>query len=60
MKTVFDNRMVAHVWAQRTQAYGRSSNGQFYFEAGTLFSYGSHYIVAKFVSMRELGLLIEA
>lgn len=50
MKTVFDNHMLAHVWAQRSQPYGRTSNGNFYFEAGTLYSYGSHFKVAKFVA----------
>ena len=52
MKTVFDNHMLAHVWAQRSQAYGKTSNGNFYFDAGTLYSYGSHFKVAKFVSTR--------
>lgn len=50
MKTVFDNNMLAHVWAQRSQPYGKTSNGNFYFDAGTLYSYGSHFKVAKFVA----------
>lgn len=49
MKTVFENRMVAHVWAQRNQAQGRSSNGQFYFNGDTIYSYGSHFPIASFV-----------
>lgn len=44
--TVFDNDMVAHVWAQGKQSMGRSHNGNFYFEAETLYSYGRHYPVA--------------
>ena len=43
-KTVFDNAMTAHVWAQLTQPEGRSNNGNFYFEGPTLFSYGRHFI----------------
>lgn len=39
MKTVFPNHMVAHVWAQQNQATGRSANGNFWFEGGTLYSY---------------------
>lgn len=39
MKTVFSNHMVAHVWAQQNQATGRSANGNFRFEGGTLYSY---------------------
>jgi hypothetical protein len=45
MPQVFDNYMTAHVWAQQTQESGRSSNGNFYFEGRTLYSYGSHYVV---------------
>ena len=45
MKTVFDNGMVAHVWAQQTQAEGRSNNGNLYFRDAALFSYGAHYCI---------------
>lgn len=45
MPTVFDNSMVAHVWAQNRQSGGRSSNGNFYFSGRTLYSYGSHFAV---------------
>lgn len=38
-KTVFDNHMVAHVWAQRTQDSGRSHNGNFHFDGDTIYSY---------------------
>jgi hypothetical protein len=44
-KSVFDNSMVAHIWAQQVQDFGRSSNGNFYFEGATLYSYGTHYAV---------------
>lgn len=37
MKTVFDNRMCAHVWAQRTQTEGRSDN--MHFEGDVIYSY---------------------
>lgn len=42
---VFSNDMVSHVWAQQRQESGRSSNGQFYFQGRTLYSYGSHFPV---------------
>lgn len=29
MKTVFDNRMLAHVWASQSQPYGRSGSMKF-------------------------------
>jgi len=49
MRRVFDNAMVAHVWAQQEQPEGRSHNGNFYFEGPTLYSYGAHYVVGRFV-----------
>ena len=39
MKTVFNNSMVTHVWAQRTQPYGRSGNGSISFDGAVLLSY---------------------
>lgn len=42
-KTVFENSMVAHVWAQLKQPSGRSSNGNFYFDGAALYSYGRHF-----------------
>lgn len=44
-RTRFNNHMVAHVWAQRSQTFGQSNNGNFYFEGDSLFSYGSHFLV---------------
>lgn len=45
MQTKFSNDMVAHVWANQSQEYGQSNNGNFYFQGRVLYSYGSHYIV---------------
>lgn len=42
----FSNDMVAHVWNAQTQTRGYSSNGNFYFEGPTLYSYGTHFPVA--------------
>lgn len=44
-QTVFANAMVAHIWAQGSQAHGRSHNGNFYFDGRILYSYGSHFAV---------------
>jgi hypothetical protein len=44
---VFDNGMVAHVWAQRSQSSGRSHNGNFSFKNNTLYSYSTP--IAKFI-----------
>lgn len=42
----FANDMVAHIWAQLSQDFGKSGNGNFYFNGGALHSYGSHFLVA--------------
>lgn len=49
MKKVFQNSMVAHIWAQQEQEEGRSNNGQFYFNGPTIYSYGSHWPLATFI-----------
>lgn len=41
-----NNRQVAHVWAQQRRESGKGSN--FFFRGPTLFSYGDHFIVARF------------
>lgn len=57
-KTVFENSMVAHVWAQQTQAHGKSNNGQFYFDGRCIYSYGSHFLAGFVVD--ENTVLINA
>lgn len=41
MKKVFDNSMVAHIWAQQNQPEARSNNGNFWFEGATIWSYAT-------------------
>jgi hypothetical protein len=43
-RKVFENSMVAHVWAQGNQDEGRSNNGQLYFVGPVIYSYGSHFV----------------
>jgi hypothetical protein len=50
MKTVFDNRQCAHVWAQQNQDEGRSSNGNLFFHGKTIYSYGYHFPLASFIT----------
>lgn len=45
-RTVFDNGMTAHVWAQGRQESGRSANGNLFFDGARLYSYGRHYLAA--------------
>jgi hypothetical protein len=51
-RMVFSNGMVAHLWAQQSQSFGRSNNGNFYFEGSTIYSYGSHFPIATFTDLR--------
>lgn len=50
MKTVFSNSQVCHVWAQQKQENGRNSSSTLYFEGTEIYSYGSHFLAAKFIS----------
>jgi hypothetical protein len=48
-KTVFQRSSeVAHVWAQQRQASGRNPMGNIYFDGHTIYSYGSHFPIARF------------
>jgi hypothetical protein len=54
MKEVFSPAMVAHVWAQQGQDYGRNSGTSFYFSGKTIYSYGSHFPIATFVNLNTV------
>lgn len=48
-KGAFSPDMCIHMWAQQTQAWGTSNKGNVYFKGDELYSYGSHYMIARFV-----------
>jgi len=49
MKKVFNSASdVAHAFALQEQSEGRNSNRSFYFEGDSLYSYGSHFCIARF------------
>jgi hypothetical protein len=50
MKTVFNNSELAHIYANQRQQHGRNSNGSFYFEGKTIYSYGGHFPIAKIIA----------
>jgi hypothetical protein len=52
MKTVFPTDQISHLWAQQTLPRGKNSQGNFYFEGPTIFSYGSHFPIATFTTVR--------
>jgi hypothetical protein len=47
MKKVFNNSELAHKFAEQTQYEGRNSNGSFFFDNCTIYSYGRHFPIAK-------------
>lgn len=48
MKTTFNNVAdIAHMWANQTQPSANYSGGNFYFEGDTIYSYGSHFPIAR-------------
>lgn len=49
MKTVFSGRQVCHVWAQQTQATGRNSTNTIFFDGPSIYSYGRHFEMARFI-----------
>lgn len=51
MKKVFnDQSAIAHLWANQSQTEARNSNNSFYFYGPTIYSYGSHFAIAKHVT----------
>lgn len=58
-RTFANHHEVCHVFAQRTHLEG-SSGGNVYFYKDRLFSYGSHYVLAEFITNKkgELAVMI--
>lgn len=52
MPTFSNRHEVAHKWAHRACEEGRTSHGNFYFEGPTIYSYGSHFPIARHVNGR--------
>lgn len=54
MKTVFTNSEIVHVFNEQNQYKGRTSSGSMYFYNNKIYSYGSHYILAKFLDSNTI------
>lgn len=50
MRTVVSNKELPHLWAHQTQSHARNGNDTFYFSGDTIYSYGSHFPIAKHVT----------
>jgi len=49
-KHVFDTGEIPHLWAHRTQDEARNRQGNLYFSGDTIYSYGSHFPIARHVT----------
>jgi hypothetical protein len=50
MRHVFPNREIPHLWAHQTQDEARNGTGSFYFRGTIIYSYGSHFPIASWVT----------
>jgi len=54
MKKVFsDQSQVAHLWANKLQDYATNQGRSFFFKDETIYSYGSHFPIAKHVQDKD-------
>lgn len=49
MKKVFSNNEICHVFCNKVQSEGRTSNNSMFFNNNVLYSYGYHFELAKFI-----------
>jgi len=49
-KHVFDTGEIPHLWAHRTQDEARNRQGNLYFTGDTIYSYSSHFPIARHVT----------
>jgi hypothetical protein len=52
-KRVVDAGMVAHLWAHKAQSEARVKQGNFYFRGDVIYSYGSHFPIARHVTNKR-------
>jgi hypothetical protein len=50
MRHVYSNHEIPHLWAHQSQDEARNSTGSLYFEGPTIYSYGSHFPIARHVT----------
>jgi hypothetical protein len=50
VKAVFDTGEIPHLWAHKVQPSARNVQGNLYFENETIYSYGSHFPIARHVT----------
>lgn len=50
------NIELAHLWASQNVQEGRSSNRNLFFEGATIYSYGKHFPLARFIDAKHIDL----
>jgi len=50
MRHVYPNHEIPHLWAHESQDEARNSTHSLYFEGATIYSYGSHFPIARHVT----------
>jgi hypothetical protein len=50
MRHVYANHEIPHLWAHQAQEEARNSSSSFYFSGPTIYSYGSHFPIARHVT----------
>ena len=50
MRVVHPTRMVCHLWANQSQDHARNSGNSVWFSGDTIYSYGSHFPMARIVT----------
>ena len=53
-RQVHNTDMVAHLWAHQSQESARNGQGNFYFRGSTIYSYGSHFPIARHVDEKTI------
>ncbi len=57
-RTVYPVDMVAHLWAHKSQDFARNPGHNFYFHGDTIYSYGSHFPIARHVTRKGRGAVL--
>lgn len=60
MRTVFTNDELPHLWAHARQNTGRNSGGSFFFDGDVIYSYGSHFPIARRINAELFAFTTES
>lgn len=59
IKQVFTSKdEIAHLWAYQTQDHARIGNYSFYFNGKSIYSYGSHFEIARILELKDEDIVL--